>query len=202
MSLYNKEDKLPKKTFYNLGEGKKQNITDILLSEFSNKPFSKVSVKTIVERLGIARGSFYQYFEDLKDSYFYILDMETYDIHILFMKSFKKNEADIYKSLDDFGLDIAEVIFKEDVYNLYKNRFLYWDENLNKNWLESHSNYNLFFKRANAIGLDEEKLYFFRAIIHSLIERNFREEWDKDTFIEKYRTHMKRIKEGVFNENS
>lgn len=56
---------LAKDTFYNLEEEKRAKITEVLISEFSQKPFADVSVKTIVERLGIARGSFYQYFEDL-----------------------------------------------------------------------------------------------------------------------------------------
>lgn len=55
---------LAKDTFYNLEEEKRAKITEVLISEFSQKPFADVSVKTIVERLGIARGSFYQYFED------------------------------------------------------------------------------------------------------------------------------------------
>ena len=48
------------------------------------------------------------------------------------------------------------------------------------------------------MGIDIEKIYFFRAIVHSLIERNFREEWDKLTFIEKYKIHIEWIKEGIF----
>ncbi|WP_049944401.1 TetR/AcrR family transcriptional regulator [Anaerococcus provencensis] len=57
---------MAKDTFYNLEEEKRAKITEVLISEFSQKPFADVSVKTIVERLGIARGSFYQYFEDLE----------------------------------------------------------------------------------------------------------------------------------------
>ena len=63
---------MPKDTFYNLDKEKKKKITDELIYEFSDKPFSQVNIKTIVENLGIARGSFYQYFNDLEDSYFYM----------------------------------------------------------------------------------------------------------------------------------
>ncbi|MDU0894935.1 MAG: TetR/AcrR family transcriptional regulator [Anaerococcus sp.] len=104
---------MPKATFYNLDEEKKQNITNVLISEFSQKPYSEVNVKTIVERLGIARGSFYQYFNNLEDSYFYILDNKTYDIHILFMTTLKNNKGDVSKSLEEFGNDIAEIIFRK-----------------------------------------------------------------------------------------
>lgn len=192
---------LAKDTFYNLEEEKRAKITEVLLSEFSKKPFTDVSVKTIVERLGIARGSFYQYFEDLEDAYFYILDKKTYDVHMLFMKTLKNNNGDIMSSLNDFGADIAEIIFTDDVYNLYKHRFLYWDESLNEAWIKNHGNYHKLFDNAEKMGVDLERVYFFRAIVHSLIERNFREEWDKVTFIEKYKTHMEWIKKGIFNAN-
>ncbi|MBP2069370.1 TetR/AcrR family transcriptional regulator [Anaerococcus nagyae] len=192
---------MPKDTFYNLDKEKKKKITDELIYEFSDKPFSQVNIKTIVENLGIARGSFYQYFNDLEDSYFYILDKKTYDIHILFMDTLKNNNGNIYDSLQEFGEDIAEIIFREDVYKLYKNRYLYWDEGLNKSWENSHENFRLVFNIEQSIGIDQEKIYFFRAVVHSLIERNFREDWDKDTFVEKYKLHIRWIMQGVINGN-
>lgn len=191
---------MPKATFYNLDEEKKQNITNVLISEFSQKPYSEVNVKTIVERMGIARGSFYQYFNNLEDSYFYILDNKTYDIHILFMTTLKNNKGDVSKSLEEFGNDIAEIIFRKEVYKLYKNRYLYWDESLNANWEHTHKDFKNAFNEALNMGVDEEKIFFFRAVVHSLIERNYREEWDRETFLEKYRIHIEWIKGGIFNE--
>ena len=193
---------MPKATFYNLDEEKKQNITNVLISEFSQKPYSEVNVKIIVERLGIARGSFYQYFNNLEDSYFYILDNKTYDIHILFMTTLKNNKGDVSKSLEEFGNDIAEIIFRKEVYKLYKNRYLYWDESLNANWEHTHKDFKNAFNEALNMGVDEEKIFFFRAVVHSLIERNYREEWDRETFLEKYRIHIEWIKGGIFNEIS
>lgn len=192
---------MPKETFYNLDQDKKSKITEVLISEFSQKPFSDVNIKTIVERLGIARGSFYQYFENLEDSYFYILDQKTHDIHKLFLTSLEKYNGDVISSLNDYGYDIADIIFKEDSYMLYKNRFLYWDESLNKAWNNCHQYYKEVFKNTKNMGVGEEKVNFVRAVVHSLIERNFREEWDKVTFIEKYEIHMDCIKEGIFNAN-
>lgn len=104
-------------------------------------------------------------------------------------------------SLNEFGADIAEIIFSKDVYNLYKNRFLYWNEGLNEDCINAHANYHKIFYNTEKIGFDLEKVYFFRAVVHSLIERNFREEWDKVTFIEKYKIHIGWVKEGIFNAN-
>ena len=79
---------MPKEVFFNLSDEKRDNITSILKDEFRSKPFYKVNVKDIVEKAGIARGSFYQYFENLEDAYFTILNKETVDVHELFMKMF------------------------------------------------------------------------------------------------------------------
>lgn len=190
---------LPKDTFYNLEKEKKDRITEVLTKEFSDKAFADVNIKTIVENLSIARGSFYQYFENLYDSYFYILDNKTYDIHLLFMQTLKKNNGDISLCLDDFGYEIADIIFDDSCYNLYKNRFLHWNEYLEENRIKNHQDYNKVFDKAKEMGVDLEKVNFFRAVVHALIQRNFREKWDKDLFIEKYKIHIKWIKEGIFN---
>lgn len=102
---------MPKQTFYNLSEDKRNLIDEVLKDEFSTKPFKDCNVKNIVERLSIARGSFYQYFDDLMDSYFYILDKETKDVHLLFMSVLKKNNNDVSVALDAFGDEVCDVIF-------------------------------------------------------------------------------------------
>ena len=50
---------MPKQTFYNLSEDKRNLIDEVLKDEFSTKPYKDCNVKNIVERLSIARGSFY-----------------------------------------------------------------------------------------------------------------------------------------------
>ena len=50
---------MPKEVFYNLAKEKQEKIIFVLKEEFKAKPFQKVNVKEIVEKAGIARGSFY-----------------------------------------------------------------------------------------------------------------------------------------------
>lgn len=66
---------MPTQTFYNLPEEKRAKIIDAAIDEFARKPFSSASVAGIIERAGIPRGSFYQYFADLTDLYKYVLDV-------------------------------------------------------------------------------------------------------------------------------
>lgn len=63
---------MPSHTFMNLPEEKKQRIMDAALEEFSTHSFNDVSIAQIIEGAEIPRGSFYQYFTDLKDLYKYI----------------------------------------------------------------------------------------------------------------------------------
>ncbi|MGF7057626.1 TetR/AcrR family transcriptional regulator [Brassicibacter mesophilus] len=65
---------MPKSTFLNLPEDKKERITEVAIDEFAQHTFLNASINRIVENAGIAKGSFYQYFEDKKDLYKYILE--------------------------------------------------------------------------------------------------------------------------------
>lgn len=65
---------MPKDTFFNLPDEKRQFITDCAVDEFAEHGFERASVNRIVAAAGIAKGSFYQYFCDKYDVYQYILD--------------------------------------------------------------------------------------------------------------------------------
>lgn len=60
---------MPKETFYNIKLEKQNKIIDIGEQLFSKYLFDEIDVKTIVEAVGIPRGSFYAYFDDISDYY-------------------------------------------------------------------------------------------------------------------------------------
>lgn len=70
---------MPKKTFLNLQPAKQRNIVYSALLEFTNKGYSQGSIGTIAEYAKVAKGSFYQYFEDKLDFYIYLTDY-TYSL--------------------------------------------------------------------------------------------------------------------------
>lgn len=65
---------MPKPTFFNLPEQKRQIIEQAALDEFSSYGFDRSNMNRIVVHSGIAKGSFYQYFEDKQDLYFHLVD--------------------------------------------------------------------------------------------------------------------------------
>ena len=68
---------MPKGTFLNLPEQKRQLIEEAALDEFATWGFDNASINRIVAQCQIAKGSFYQYFEDKKDLYKHVLNWIT-----------------------------------------------------------------------------------------------------------------------------
>lgn len=65
---------MPKETFYNLDNVKQKKIMDAAIKEFTENELHKSRVSNIIKEADIPRGSFYQYFEDLDDLYYYVID--------------------------------------------------------------------------------------------------------------------------------
>lgn len=189
---------MPKQTFYNLSDEKRESIIGVLKTTFEEKTVFDASVKEIVEKLKIARGSFYQYFEDLEDAYFMILDLETVDVHQLFIRLYKENDYNIVKSLESYRDEISNLLFSKEAYTLYKNRYLYWTVELEDRWKKYNQKKfgDLKNKKVDE-NLDMEKLYYIKAFIHNLIQRNFMETWTKEEFITHFSKYLKWLKEGI-----
>lgn len=66
---------MPKQTFFNLPEEKRERIIEAALEEFSDNDYQSVSISRLVQAAEIAKGSFYQYFQDKADLYHYLLTL-------------------------------------------------------------------------------------------------------------------------------
>jgi AcrR family transcriptional regulator len=74
---------MPKDTFFRLPEEKREKLTLLAAQEFAAQPYGQASISRMVAKLGIAKGSIYQYFEDKFDLYRWLLataDRERADI--------------------------------------------------------------------------------------------------------------------------
>jgi AcrR family transcriptional regulator len=67
----------PKDTFSNLPVEKRLKIEAALVKEFANKGYQKASLNTVVNSLGIAKGSLYQYFANKESIFLHIFDLFT-----------------------------------------------------------------------------------------------------------------------------
>ncbi len=66
---------MPKQTFFNLPADKRDNLIQIAIEEFATNDYQAASISHIVAQAGIAKGSFYQYFENKDDLYSYLLSL-------------------------------------------------------------------------------------------------------------------------------
>ncbi len=64
----------PRGTFQNLSRDKRERITLAAVAEFGEKGYAGASINAIVDRLGIAKGSIFQYFGDKKGLFLFAFD--------------------------------------------------------------------------------------------------------------------------------
>lgn len=66
---------MPKKTFFNLDNNKKDNIKKATYRLFTSNPYENVNIRDIVKEADIPIGSFYRYFDDKDDLYLYFISL-------------------------------------------------------------------------------------------------------------------------------
>ena len=100
---------MPKSTFFKLPELKKQQLLKAAYQEFSLKNLESASITLLVKKLGIAKGSIYQYFDDKEDMYLYLLKYAEHRKNDIYEKSFKFTYADLEQAF--VGLNLIGLKF-------------------------------------------------------------------------------------------
>ena len=65
---------MPKNTFHSLDDKKKDRFIRRALEEFTLRNYQEASISAMLKSLGIAKGSFYQYFDDKYDLFTYLIE--------------------------------------------------------------------------------------------------------------------------------
>lgn len=87
---------MPTETFMNLPQDKQNKIIQAAKQEFSRVPFEETSIKRIVEKAEIARGSFYQYFLSKEDLLQYMMRNEVEQLKDYAKKQLMASNGDIF----------------------------------------------------------------------------------------------------------
>lgn len=117
---------MPKETFFNIGEAKRTLITEAFLREFSLKPFDEASISDVVKQLGIAKGSIYQYFNDKRDLFLYLLK-ESGEVKKNYIGSINREDFSdfwtFFKELYKVGLefDKERPLYSHFLFSLMRN---------------------------------------------------------------------------------
>jgi AcrR family transcriptional regulator len=113
---------LPKETFFNLPEDKRNLIVEAAIDEFAVYSFDQASINRIVANAGIAKGSFYQYFEDKKDLFLFLMGVIAEE-KIAYISPVMLNPAeyDIFTVLHELFLSGAKFASEQPRYAAIAN---------------------------------------------------------------------------------
>lgn len=184
---------MAKKTFENLEKEKKEKIYNSLKEFFEEEDLKNINVSGIVKKLNIARGSFYQYFEDLEDSYFTVLKKETGEIHHKFFNLYKENKEDMEKTLKAYRDFLATELYDKNLKNLYRPKFFIFENSFmlhGKNFLREHLSDNFY-----------HKMTYIMAVFHELIKVSITSAYDKEKFLEVCNLYIYWLLGGINNES-
>src|SRR5690625_3739443 len=134
---------VPKQTFFNLSEEKRNTLIQAARKEFSRASLSEASISNIIKEANIPRGSFYQYFIDKEDLYLYLLHDLAQKRQQKFILFLKKNDGNLFEAmLETLRFMLSEM--ENENLKFYKNVFL----NLN------YRTEKIFFKSINMSKLE------------------------------------------------
>ncbi len=92
---------MPSDTFLRLSEEKRTKLIEASFNEFGTYNFNEASINRIIKTAGIPRGSFYMYFEDKKDLYFYLLEQYSQILCTNMKMALIKNNGNIFLMFKD-----------------------------------------------------------------------------------------------------
>lgn len=106
---------MPTDTFNKLPEEKKTKVILAAKKEFARANLRDASIKNIVQEAGIARGSFYQYFESKEDLLQYLLKENVEQMNKNFENALKESNGDIFEVfISIYDYMVNECINKEE----------------------------------------------------------------------------------------
>ncbi|ENZ5599350.1 TetR/AcrR family transcriptional regulator [Enterococcus hirae] len=202
---------MPKSTFLNLPNEKKQRLIEILLENFSARHISQVKVADIVEDMAMSRGAFYKYFEDLEDAYTYTIQYYSIQIHRDILKYISQNKQDFFQGIENYLAWCSELEQKSSYWQAI--RFLtrsddFTNHQRTKPAAES-GRLKEWFKllKANGFHITSEEeaisfLYFVMDLVINSLTDYIANDWTTDELLQDYRYKVKWLQRGLKTERS
>ncbi|MDU4270866.1 MAG: TetR/AcrR family transcriptional regulator [Enterococcus hirae] len=202
---------MPKSTFLNLPNEKKQRLIEILLENFSARHISQVKVADIVEDMGMSRGAFYKYFEDLEDAYTYTIQYYSIQIHRDILKYISQNKQDFFQGIENYLAWCSELEQKSSYWQAI--RFLTRSDDFTNHQRTKPSaesgRLKEWFKllKANGFHITSEEeaisfLYFVMDLVINSLTDYIANDWTTDELLQDYRYKVKWLQKGLKTERS
>ncbi|AXI10853.1 TetR/AcrR family transcriptional regulator [Oceanobacillus zhaokaii] len=202
---------MPKQTFFNLPESKRHNLIAAAEKEFARAPLSEASIANIVKEACIARGSFYQYFEDKEDAYFFLLNQQMKERNMQFISILRENNGDIIESMIEMYHQFLIVLPDENERDFFKNALLNVTHKMEDSFtsiFEGNSSSEQMKEVTNLINKnhlnisDDKDVIRIIKIVAAVAFRNFVEKYSGELSDEEainiFRMEMNLLKNGLY----
>lgn len=205
---------MPKQTFFNLSNKKQENLIHSAKKEFSRVPLNKASISNIVKNAGIARGSFYQYFDDKEDAFYFLLEQQTKKNNEEFTSLLKEKDGDLFDAFIEMFQNMLTEFQDQESRSFFRNVFLNMDYKMeNKltqsfNEADSNKQFSQFiaFIDMNKLSISnrEEIIHVMQivtAVTFQNLMQNFAMKCTYEETIKNYKFEMDLLKKGLYRES-
>jgi AcrR family transcriptional regulator len=201
---------MPKQTFFHLSKDKQDTLIHAAKQEFSRVPLHEASIANIIKSAGIPRGSFYQYFEDKDDLFYYLLNQLAEKNNQRFISVLNEKNGDLFETFIATFKFMIEVHRNEEHKNFFKNVYLNMnykhEKTLAKNVYEENQksqflNTLKLIDTSNLNIQDEQELHHVLKILMGVTFQNivqlFVRDYSGDEALRNYLVQMDLLKRGL-----
>ncbi|SFG64257.1 transcriptional regulator, TetR family [Halobacillus alkaliphilus] len=201
---------MPKQTFFNLNDDKKNKLVEAAREEFSRVSLYEASIANILKRAEIPRGSFYQYFRDKEDAFFYLLNEHAEERHKNFIENLKAFNGDLFQAMTEVYKTVFQFSRENGNSNFIRNVLMNMNykiehaftKNLTKQNIEHrfHDIYQLVDMEALHVSNEKEFYHLMQILIavtfHNLVHC-VSNEFSETEALDKYISELSLLKKGL-----
>lgn len=204
---------MPKQTFFNLPEDKKEKIIRAARKEFSRVSLYEASISNIIKEAEIPRGSFYQYFDNKEDVFFLVLENIREVIESKFKYFLNQTKGDLIEAFIFHNEYLLQSFIHAEDRNFFKNTFLNMNHKMSQTLAPDFKEERKGEKIKEIIEqIDTSKLKITKSddvliifkILKNLTMSNLVESFAKQLAVEDsvkaYNKQIELIKKGIFKE--
>jgi len=205
---------MPKQTFFNLSEDKKEKIIAAARKEFSRVPLYEASISNIIKYADIPRGSYYQYFDNKEDIFFLVLKDFANINEIKFKGFLKGSKGDLIEAFILLYEYLLQSFKFEENENFFRNTFLNMSHRMGQTLTPELKKENKDKKLKEVIELIDISKLNIRVIddvpavfkiLMNLTMSNIVESFAKQLSFEEstasYKKQIELIKKGIYKDN-
>ncbi|TGB02414.1 TetR/AcrR family transcriptional regulator [Halobacillus salinus] len=201
---------MPKQTFFNLPEDKQKKLMEAARVEFSRAPLHEASISNIIKKCGVSRGSFYQYFEDKDDAFYYLLKQYTNERQERLMLLLDEHNGNLFEAMTIMFQQTLDRFEKEENRSYFKHVFLNMNHKI-QNTMASGEKEKDFPDHlsviqehvdADLLQADSEKeirhtIHLVRLLMFHTLVRHFSKGWTKEEAFETFTLELNLMRKGL-----